>query len=63
MSQVKPVLDRLNEDVDTDVRFFASEASLGKWSSYTLAHSSHYYFFLSLYIWLWYIALGGLSAT
>ena len=30
MSQVKPVLDRLNEDADTDVRFFASEAAEGE---------------------------------
>jgi len=27
-AQVKPVLDRLNEDNDTDVRYFASEAAL-----------------------------------
>jgi serine/threonine-protein phosphatase 2A regulatory subunit A len=28
-SQVKPCINKLNEDVDFDVRFFASEAAMG----------------------------------
>jgi serine/threonine-protein phosphatase 2A regulatory subunit A len=29
-SQVKPCINKLNEDTDFDVRFFASEAAMGK---------------------------------
>ena len=29
-SQIKPMLSKLNEDADFDVRYFASEAALGK---------------------------------
>ena len=31
--QIKPVLNKLNEDQDFDVRFFASEAAVGKQKS------------------------------
>ena len=36
LSQVKPCITKLNEDTDFDVRFFASEAAVGK-STFSLA--------------------------
>ena len=30
VAQVKPCINKLNEDSDFDVRFFASEAAMGK---------------------------------